>query len=115
MRQNRNVFLQSEVLFSSANFEGTLIFPTTVCKGRNVKAMIKIKKLSDQDVKLSYRGVLDIPSFSSSEGTEQIDVEIDDVDLRKDCVYIRDLWINVQDHGGIDSNIILRSGSATAF
>lgn len=108
-------FLQSEFLFKSANFEGTLIFPTTVCKGRNVKAMIKVTKLSDEDVKLSYKGVLDIPSFSSPEGTEQIDIEIDEVDLRKNGIFTKDVWMHCHDNGGIESNIILRSGSAQAF
>ena len=108
-------FLQSETLFRSANFEGTLIFPSIACKGKNVKAMLKIKKLSDQEVKLSYKAILDIPSFCSPEGTEQIDISVDDLELEKDSVYTADYWMCALKQSGIETNVILRSGSAAAF
>ncbi len=108
-------FLQSEMLFRSSNFEGQLIFPTIACKGKNVKAVLKIRKLTDQDVKLSYKGILDIPSFSSPDGTEQIDIGVDDLELDKDGIYTADYWMCTQKQAGIETNVILRSGSATAF
>ena len=108
-------FLQSETLFRSANYEGTLIFPTIVCKGRNVKGLIKIRKLTDAEEKLSYSGVLDLPGFISPDGTEQIDIAIDDLELSKGSVYTKDLWMCTQNNSGIESNVILRSGSASGF
>ena len=108
-------FLQTESLFMGANFEGSITMPTIVSKGRNVKARVEIRKTSAADVKLSYRAILDIPSFSAPDGSQQIDIEIDDIELPEGGVYCKDLWMEVHNNAGIESNVILRSGSATAF
>ncbi len=108
-------FLQRETLFSGANFEGTIVMPTIVCKGRNVKARIEIHKLTDEDVKLSYKGTLDIPGFTAPDGSQQIEISVDDIELAQDGEYNLDLWMEVQNQAGIESNVILRSGSAAAF
>ena len=108
-------FIQRETLFRGANFEGTLVMPTTVCKGRNVKAKVEIRKIGTEDVKLSYQGILDIPGFSAPDGSQQIEIAIDDIQLDTDGIYEKDLWMKVQNQAGIESNIILRSGSASGF
>lgn len=108
-------FLQKERIFKGPDFEGYLVMPTIVCKGRNVMARLEINKLTDADKKLSYKGVLDIPSFTSPEGTQQIEINVDDIELPKDGVYTKQLWMLVQDNAGIEANVILRSGSANAF
>lgn len=108
-------FLQKERLFKGPDFEGYLVMPTIVCKGRNVMAKLEITKLTDADKKLSYKGVLDIPSFTSPEGTQQIEINVDDIELPKNGVYTKQLWMLVQNNAGIEANVILRSGSANAF
>jgi len=108
-------FLQKERLFKGPDFEGYLVMPTIVCKGRNVMAKLEITKLTDADKKLSYKGVLDIPSFTSPEGTQQIEINVDDIELPKNGVYTKQLWMLVQNSAGIEANVILRSGSANAF
>ncbi|MDC7293995.1 hypothetical protein NXH67_10760 [Butyrivibrio sp. DSM 10294] len=108
-------FLQSETLFRTSNYEGSIVIPTIACKGKNVRALLKIKKLSNQEVKVSYKGILDIPSFTSPEGTEQIDISVDEVDLAQGTVFTKEFWMTAQKHTGIETNIILRSGSASAF
>ena len=108
-------FLQKERLFKGPDFEGYLVMPTIVCKGRNVMAKLEITKLTDADKKLSYKGVLDIPSFTSPEGTQQIEINVDDIELPKNGVYTKQFWMLVQNNAGIEANVILRSGSANAF
>ena len=67
-------FLQKESLFKGPNFEGYITLPTIVSKGRNVKARLEVHKLTDADVRLTYRGTLDFKSGSSgSVGDEQED------------------------------------------
>ena len=78
-------------------------------------ARIEINKLTDAEKKLSYKGILDIPNFSSPEGTQQIEINIDDIELPKDGVYTHELWMTVQEQDGSEANVILRSGSAAAF
>ena len=108
-------FLQKESIFRGANFEGTITMPTIACKGRNVKARLEIHKITDADVKLSYNGILDIPNFTAPDGSQQIEISVDDIELAKDETYSKDLWMNVQQQQGIEANVILRSGSASAF
>ncbi len=108
-------FMQSEMLFSSANFEGTIKMPTIVCKGRNVKARLEIRKLTDADARLTYKGVLDIPNFTAPDGSQQIEINVDDIELAEDGVYSQDLWMAVQNQAGIEANVILRSGSVACF
>lgn len=108
-------FLQKETVFRGANFEGTITMPTIVCKGRNVKARLEIHKLTDADVKLSYKGILDIPNFTAPDGSQQIEISVDDIELIQDETYSKDLWMSVQQQQGIEANVILRSGSAAAF
>ncbi len=108
-------FLQTETLFRGTNFAGTITMPTIVCKGRNVKAKLEIRKLTDADSRLSYKGVIDIPNFTAADGSQQIEINIDDIELSEGSVYSQDLWMAVQNQAGIEANVILRSGSAAAF
>ena len=89
--------------------------PAIVCKGKNVMARVEIHKLTDANVKLTYMGILDIPNYSSPEGTQQIDIAIDDVELPKGGTYTKSLWMYVVDQAGSESNVILRSGSSAVF
>ncbi len=108
-------FLQSETLFRGANYTGTITMPTIVCKGRNVKAKLEIRKNTDVDSRLSYKGVIDIPNFTAADGSQQIEINVDDIELSEGSVYSQDLWMAVQNQAGIEANVILRSGSAAAF
>ena len=108
-------FLQSETLFRGANYTGTITMPTIVCKGRNVKARLEIRKNTDVDSRLSYKGVIDIPNFTAADGSQQIEINVDDIELSEGSVYSQDLWMAVQNQAGIEANVILRSGSAAAF
>ncbi len=108
-------FLQKETLFKGPDFEAYLIMPTIVSKGRNVKAKVEIHKVSSADVKLSYKGVLDIPNFSAPDGSQEIDIAVDDVELSEGGIYTADFWMTVQQQAADEANVILRSGSATGF
>ncbi|MCR5594685.1 MAG: hypothetical protein K6G12_02450 [Lachnospiraceae bacterium] len=108
-------FLTREQIFSGPNFEGYLVMPTTVCKERNVKVRLEIRKKTAEEVKLSFKGILDIPSFSAPDGSQQIEIGVDDVELNENGVMYQDYWMKVQNQAGIESNVILRSGSAAAF
>ncbi len=108
-------FLQKETLFRGADFEAYLIMPTIASKGRNLKAQIEIHKISSAEVKLSYNAILDVPNFAAPDGSSQIDINVDDVELSEGGVYTKDFWMTVQYQAGSEANVILRSGSATGF
>lgn len=108
-------FLQREMLFHTPDFDGFMIMPTIVCKGRNAKVRIEIRKTSDKATKLSYKGILDIPGFTAPDGSQQLEISVDDVDLEEGKTFTADFWMNVQKQAGIETNVILRSGSASGF
>ena len=108
-------FLQKEKLFKGTDYEGFIVMPTVACKGRNLMARIEINKLTDAEKKLTYKGIIDIPNFTSPEGTQQIEINIDDIELPEGGVYTQELWMTVQNQPESEANVILRSGSAAAF
>ncbi len=108
-------FLAREQIFKGADFEGALVMPTIACKGRNVRIRLEIRKTSDAEARLSYKGILDIPGFTAPDGSQQIEIGVDDLELGEGEVIYKDYWMNVQNMPGVESNVILRSGSGAAF
>ena len=108
-------FLAREQIFRGADFEGALVMPTIACKGRNVRIRLEIRKTSDAEARLSYKGILDIPGFTAPDGSQQIEIGVDDLELGEGEVIYKDYWMNVQNMPGLESNVILRSGSGAAF
>ncbi|MBQ7678484.1 MAG: hypothetical protein IJT34_01355 [Butyrivibrio sp.] len=108
-------FLVQETIYKSENFLVQIVMPAVVSKGRNVRFMLTVKKLSDAEVRLSVRGTLEIPAFLTPAGAQEMEVGVEDLRLNQGEDWKRDYWITVQDIEAIDTNVILKSGSATAF
>ena len=108
-------FLSKEILFKSENYIGQIILPTTVCKGKNLKLVLEIKKLSSADVRLSCRGILEIPAFVSADGEHKIEIGVEDIRLSEGRSFIKEYWVHVSDTELIDTEVILQSGSANVF
>ncbi len=108
-------FLVRETLFKSQNYIGEIFIPARVCRGRNVKITLEIRKLSAEDVRLTCRGILEVPTFLTPLGEHEIEVGVEDIRLANGEVLRKDYWVNVQDSEAIETDIILRSGSANAF
>ena len=108
-------FLLSSVLYSSANYMVTFRMPSSACRGHVIRAEVIVEKLSDEDVSLTYSARLQTPTFVSADGTNKISVELTDVSLsmgESDVIYY---WMETLDSPVNTTNIILESGSATAF
>lgn len=108
-------FLTKEALLKSENFVGEIMMPANVCKGRNVKIVLEIKKVSDADVRLSCRGVLEIPAFVTAEDDNELEIGVEDLSLANGETFRKEYWVRVLDNEMEESELILRSGSATAF
>ncbi|MCR4591206.1 MAG: hypothetical protein K5668_10350 [Lachnospiraceae bacterium] len=108
-------FLTREALFKSENFSGDVVMPANVCKGKNVKIVLVIKKVSDADVRLSCRGILEIPAFNTAEGENELEIGVEDLALNEGETYKQEYWVRVLDNDMDESELILRSGSASAF
>ena len=109
-------FLLKETLFKSENYLAEIVVPAIVSKNRNLKIVLSIKKLSDENVRFSGKGVLEIPVFSTPEGSHELEVSVDDLNLeKKGEVFRKDYWVKVMDVASDETNIILRSGSMNGF
>ncbi|MCR4657914.1 MAG: hypothetical protein K5770_17075 [Lachnospiraceae bacterium] len=108
-------FLLKEVLFKSTNYIGTLMIPRAAAKGRNVKLVLLVNKLSDEDVSLSLRGVLEMPVFLTPGGEHDMEIGVEDLELKKDESFMKEYWVSVMDVPDEKTELILRSGSLSAF
>ncbi|MCR4643390.1 MAG: hypothetical protein K5697_15355, partial [Lachnospiraceae bacterium] len=108
-------FLLRQTVFKSENYLAEVIIPAIVSKGRNVRIVLSVKKLSDDDVRLSTRGVLEIPVFSTPDGGQLLEIGAEDLRLSRGEIWRKDFWVTVQDVPADETNVILKSGSMTAF
>ena len=108
-------FLTKEVLFKSENYIGEVMIPATVCKGKNVKIVLEIRKISSADVSLNCRGLLEMPAFVSAEGEHEIEIGVENLSLTEGDSIKREYWVHVQETPAVVSELILRSGTAFAF
>ena len=108
-------FLAKGELFADENFRAEIMMPATVSRGKNVKAVIRVTKLSDKDVRFSYHANLQIPAFNAPDGTREIEIAIDDLMLDPGKTKDFDYWMIVDDTPAIETNVILKSGSAVAY
>ncbi|MCR4704949.1 MAG: hypothetical protein K5641_02675 [Lachnospiraceae bacterium] len=104
-------FLTNGMLYAGADYSVELILPATVSKGRNVKAVVRVSKLSSESKKLTFKCILQTPAFNTPEGQHEILVDIDNLFLNNGETYDFDYWMETQNTPAIESNIILKSGS----
>ncbi len=107
-------FLARGVLMTTDNYNIEFTMPATVSRGRLVKARLTVTKLSAEDVRLSYHGVLQTPVFVSADGTNEIDVDLVDVELKNGESVAFDYWMQTLDTPALETNVILQTGSAGA-
>ncbi len=108
-------FLAREALFKSENYTGEVVMPANVCKGKNVKIVLVIKKVSNADVRLSCRGILEIPAFATADSESELEIGVEDLYLDEGEVFKKEYWVRVLESDITESELILRSGSASAF
>ena len=108
-------FLSRGVLLSDDHYKIEFVMPSTVTREHIVKAQLVVTKVSDEDVRLTYHGVLQIPVFLSEDGKNEIAVDIDDLTLENGESITYDYWMMVQNSPVIETNVILRTGSAAAY
>ena len=108
-------FLTKETLFKGENYIGEVMIPATVSKGKNVKIVLEIRKLSAEDVSLNCRGLLEMPAFATAEGEHEIEIGIEGLSLTEGETFRKEYWVRVQDTPAIVTELILRSGTAFAF
>ncbi len=108
-------FLVRETVFKSENYIGEIMLPSTVWKTGTLKIVLEIRKLSEADVRLTCRGILETPVFRTADDEHEIEIGAEDISLKKEETVRKEYWVKVEDTPAIESELILRSGTAQAF
>ncbi len=108
-------FLTSAVLFENDDFTVKLVMPATVCRGKNVKLEIEVEKHSTENKKLTYHGSLQIPVFVTPEGQHELEIDLEDISLGYKEKMKKEYWLVTQDVTMLDTSVLLKSGSASAW
>ena len=108
-------FLTGGELMVSDHYKIEYSMPTTVSRGRLVKARVIVTKLSDDPARLTYRGILQTPAFITEDGDNEIEIDLMDIDLLKGESASYDFWLKTLSTAATETNIILKTGSAAAF
>ncbi|MCI6630918.1 MAG: hypothetical protein SOY45_07955 [Lachnospiraceae bacterium] len=108
-------FLTSGVIVESEDYIAEILIPSVVCKDRPVKLVVRVRNLTGADKRFSLDAVLQVPAFTTPEGGYEVHVVIDDILLDKDEVFEKGYWMTAQDTVVLDTNILLKSGSARAY
>ncbi len=108
-------FLTSAVLYEGSDFVIRLVMPASVCRGRNVKLVVQVEKLSAESRKLTYHGTIQTPVFLTAQGGHEFDVDLEDISLSEGESLSRDYWLLTQDVDMVDTSILLKSGTARAY
>ncbi len=108
-------FLSTGTVYSDEDFQVNISIPTTVCKGRAVKMIVEVLKLSDAPNKLTVHGTIQVPGFLTANDTQEIPLNIESVTLDKDEKLISEYWMTTQKSEEDSTTLILKSGTAQAF
>lgn len=108
-------FLTSGVLVECEDYRAEVLIPAIVCKGRPVKLQVRVTKRTPADKRFSLEGVLQVPAFTTPEGSYEVRIEIEDILLGEGEVFEQDYWMTAQDSVVADTNILLKSGSGRVY
>lgn len=107
-------FLAKSTLFTNDDFMITLEIPSMVCKGRMVKMIVRVKKTSPAKAALTYSAIMQIPAFLSAEKTHDLAIDINELRLDEGQSFEREYYLMTQNVEVDESNIVLKTGTATA-
>ncbi len=108
---DQSEFLLQRELFANDDVKLVMQMPSVVCIGKSVKVRIKLIKLSEENVNISYKAVLQFPSFISENGGHEQEIIFDNIKLDK-AEYISDeIWLKSEDIRSTDTSIMLKRES----
>lgn len=108
-------FFTSGVLYQDGDFLAQVVSPSTVCRGRMVKFVVSLKKLSSENVNFTLHGTLQLPGFKTAEGLQSVEVDFDEISLLEGEKIEKEYWVLVENKDTDDTSIILQSGMVHAY
>jgi len=108
-------FLSTGILYSDGDYTVSVSIPATVSRGRLVKMELKVEKTSNKQANFTMHGLLQIPGFATADGSQEISIDLNDVNLEDGEIYCKETWLNVLDSQEKSTLIILKTGTGRAF
>ncbi|MDD2973369.1 MAG: hypothetical protein PHE02_14690 [Lachnospiraceae bacterium] len=109
--QMEEEFFTGMTLFSNEDYRVEYSMPARVSAGKYVKAVVSITKLSTRNQELSYTSILQMPTFFTEEGTHELGIQFDKVNLIQDETVKKEYWLKAQDTESREAELVLKAGS----
>ncbi len=103
-------FLLHSTLYEDNDFSVTVTIPAIVSAGSAVKALVRIRKLSEAKKRFTLDCVLQAPAFLAPGGGHEVRIRAVDLDLEKDEVFDCPNWLTAQQP--LDEAILLAKTDA---
>ncbi len=107
-------FLVKEALLVQEDFLVEFIMPMAVCRNRPVKACARVTKLTGEDKKLSYQGIIQTPAFLTADGGHELTIAFQDILLPEGGSVEKEYWMTVREMERTETSLVLKSGSHKA-
>ena len=108
-------FLSQLSLMTSEDYDIRLLVPSSLSKGRNVKLVLEVEKLSMEPVSLSYSAQIQTPVLISKEGEHEFSVFVENVSLSFGEKMRKEYWLHVEQSEASQTTLVVKSGSVTAL
>lgn len=112
--EEKENFLCKSVFLKQGDFKITLMLPKTVKKGKKVKLVVRIEKLSNRNCGLNFGAALQLASFRQEDGSQQLVLEGRDIYLDKGAATEQIFWLCTEQSQVEKTSILLEHGTGYA-
>ena len=105
-------FFAGGVLFENQDYRISFRIPVNICAGYYVKAVIEVEKLSQEKASLYYEAVLQTPALGTMEGSQELEILMENVSLEQGRKLEKEYWFLAQSEELNDTSVMLKSNSS---
>lgn len=102
-------FYSQSMIYENDDYQIIAVAPANASVSTFMKMTIRINKLSDSLIPLSFKGVIQLPNFSTIEGKHEIEVEIPNIKLGIGEKLEKDFWICASDTPNENAEIVIQN------
>lgn len=108
-------FLTKLLIAETKNYKAEISIPATVCKGRPVKLILKLKKKSDIEKTFHLKCVFQMPAFKSVDKGHELIIDTGKVNLSNEEEMLYEYKLMAQGIATANSDIVLKPESFEAY
>lgn len=112
--QEEEEFLCKSVFLKQEDFKITLMLPKTVKKGKKIKMVVRIQKLTERKRALNFNALLQLAAFHQEDGSKELLLEGRDINLGEGAVMEQVFWLYAEHSEVEQTSILLKHGTGYA-